>query len=51
MKNKDLVPNGGVDYNTAKEAAQKIANEQGSNVNLWFNVQKGQQPEKIKPNK
>ncbi|MGL4598664.1 MAG: hypothetical protein ACRCYO_14195 [Bacteroidia bacterium] len=46
---KDLVPRGGVKYEQAKKEAQKIANESGKNVRLWFNVKKDQNPEQIKP--
>ena len=48
---KNLVPHGGVDYNSAKKAAQEIANETKQVVSLWFNVSKGGKPEKIKPQK
>lgn len=47
----DLVPNGGVSYEEAKAAAQQIANEKKDDVNLWFNVRKGESPEKITPKK
>lgn len=48
---KDLIPFGGVDYASAKEAAQKVANKTKEEVNLWFNVSQGEKPEKIKPQK
>lgn len=48
---KDLVPHGGVDYKSAKKAAQDIANKIQKEVRLWFNVSKGGKPEKIKPQK
>lgn len=47
----DLVPTGGARYQDCKEAAQEIINDANRPVNLWFNVRKGESPERIDPSK
>lgn len=49
MTKNDLVPNWGVSYKEAKDAAQQIANERQKEVKLWFNVDDKNPPETIKP--
>lgn len=46
---KKLIPIGGTSYSDAKREAQKEADKIGKELELWFNVRKGENPEIIKP--